>query len=81
MIAIDEESKLQSNATVTITINDANDNSPTFPKDIYKLSVPEHSPVGTVIANFTVSPVLTSLFTDSLLSIAHIVLSFPGRGP
>lgn len=62
MIATDEEeSKFRSTATVNITIKDTNDNSPTFPKNSYKLSVPEHSPNGTVISNFTVSPVLTSL--------------------
>lgn len=62
MIAIDEEeSTFRSTATVTITIKDTNDNSPTFAKDSYKLSVPEHSPNGTVISNFTVSPVLTSI--------------------
>lgn len=62
MIAIDEEeSTFQSTATVKITIKDTNDNSPTFPKDSYKLSVPEHAPNGTVISNITVSLVLTSL--------------------
>uniref|UniRef100_H3CJ85 Cadherin domain-containing protein n=2 Tax=Tetraodon nigroviridis TaxID=99883 RepID=H3CJ85_TETNG len=54
VIAIDEEeSTFRSNATVNITIKDINDNSPTFPKDSYKLSVPEHAPNGTVISNFT----------------------------
>lgn len=63
MIATDEdEITFQSTATVNITITDINDNSPTFPKNSYKLSVPEHAPNGTVISNVTVSPVLTSLF-------------------
>lgn len=63
MIAIDiGESKFRSTATVTITIIDTNDNSPKFPKDTYKLSVPEHSSNGTVIANITVSLAPTPLF-------------------
>lgn len=82
VIAIDEEeSTFRSNATVNITIKDINDNSPTFPKDSYKLSVPEHAPNGTVISNFTVSPVLTSLLETIFWYIGYIVLSFPGRGP
>ncbi|XP_073343232.1 cadherin-related family member 2 [Pagrus major] len=36
-------------ATVTITIEDTNDNSPTFQQDTYKLTVPEHTPAGTTI--------------------------------
>lgn len=57
MIATDEDnSTFESTATVNITIKDVNDNSPTFPKDLYKLSVAEHSPNGTVISNCTVSP-------------------------
>ncbi|KAK9517830.1 hypothetical protein VZT92_023171 [Zoarces viviparus] len=39
----------QSTATVTINIKDANDNSPTFPQNTYKLNVTEHSPVGTIL--------------------------------
>lgn len=81
MIAIDEEvSTFQSNATVNITIKDINDNSPTFPKASYQLSVPEHSPNGTVISNFTVSPVLTSFLErvcGTLLTL--FFLSFTGR--
>ncbi|XP_049899176.1 cadherin-related family member 2 isoform X2 [Epinephelus moara] len=54
IIAIDEdEPTLRSTATVTINIKDANDNSPKFPQDTYKLTVPEHSPVGTILANIT----------------------------
>ncbi|XP_029298107.1 LOW QUALITY PROTEIN: cadherin-related family member 2 [Cottoperca gobio] len=54
VIAIDEEkSTFHSTATVTINIKDANDNSPKFPQDTYKLEVPEGSPVGTILGNFT----------------------------
>lgn len=56
MIAIDvDRPSFSSNATITISIQDTNDNSPKFPKDTYELNVTEHSPVGTVIAEITVS--------------------------
>lgn len=62
MVAIDEEeSTFQSTATVTIIIIDTNDNSPKFPKDTYKLTVPEHTSNGMVIANITVSLAPTPL--------------------
>ncbi|XP_059918726.1 cadherin-related family member 2 isoform X3 [Gadus macrocephalus] len=54
VIAIDEEDEsMRSTATVTITILDVNDNSPTFPEDTYKLNVPEHSAVDTPVATIT----------------------------
>lgn len=55
VIAIDENDRsFKSTATVTINIKDTNDNSPKFPQDTYKLNVPEHSSVGTMIANINV---------------------------
>ncbi|KAK1903616.1 Cadherin-related family member 2 [Dissostichus eleginoides] len=54
VIAIDEEdTSFHSTATVTINIKDANDNSPEFEEDTYKLKVAEHSPVGTVLDTIT----------------------------
>ncbi|KAI4819605.1 hypothetical protein KUCAC02_004845 [Chaenocephalus aceratus] len=54
VIAIDEEdTSFRSTATVTINIKDANDNSPAFAKNTYKLEVAEHSPAGTVLGNIT----------------------------
>ncbi|XP_007561596.1 cadherin-related family member 2 [Poecilia formosa] len=43
----------QATATVTITIKDTNDNSPTFPQNTYKINVTEHSPVETEVATVT----------------------------
>ncbi|KAF3838114.1 hypothetical protein F7725_009882 [Dissostichus mawsoni] len=54
VIAIDEEdTSFHSTATVTINIKDANDNSPEFEEDTYKLEVAEHSPAGTVLDTIT----------------------------
>ncbi|XP_067375657.1 cadherin-related family member 2 isoform X2 [Channa argus] len=54
VIAIDQgETSFSSTATVTIYIKDTNDNSPTFPKETYKLTVNENSPDGTIIDTIT----------------------------
>ncbi|XP_035505780.2 cadherin-related family member 2 isoform X2 [Scophthalmus maximus] len=54
VVAIDEdEPSFRSTATVTITIKDTNDNSPTFQHDTFRLRVSEHSPAGTIVANIT----------------------------
>ncbi|XP_060905016.1 cadherin-related family member 2 isoform X2 [Labrus mixtus] len=51
VIATDQDvTSFQTTATVTINIKDINDNSPTFPKVTYRLSVAEHSDVGTELA-------------------------------
>ncbi|XP_075337188.1 cadherin-related family member 2 isoform X2 [Odontesthes bonariensis] len=53
VIAVDKETNLGSTATVTINIMDANDNSPSFANDTYKLSVEEHSAAGTTLETIT----------------------------
>ncbi|KAK0137337.1 Cadherin-related family member 2 [Merluccius polli] len=54
LIAVDmEDTRLRTTATVTITILDTNDNSPTFLHNTYELRVAEHSPVDTVIDTIT----------------------------
>lgn len=78
MIAIDEEENtFRSTATVVITIKDTNDNSPKFPQDTYKFSVPEHASNGTVIANFTVSLVPTPLIET--VCGTSLTLFFPSQ--
>ncbi|XP_023690381.2 cadherin-related family member 2 [Paramormyrops kingsleyae] len=49
----DSTSDSFSTATVTIQINDINDNFPTFKQDTYEIAVKEHSPIGTIIATIT----------------------------
>uniref|UniRef100_A0A4W6CUD7 Cadherin domain-containing protein n=1 Tax=Lates calcarifer TaxID=8187 RepID=A0A4W6CUD7_LATCA len=54
VVAVDKEKpSFRSTASVTINIKDANDNSPKFLNDTYKLTVAEHSPVGTTVATIT----------------------------
>ena len=43
-----------STATVTIQINDINDNIPEFEEQTYKLSVEEHCENGTIVGTVTV---------------------------
>lgn len=45
--------QLSSTATVTLTVIDVNDNSPTFDLNIYSATVSELAPVGTVIVTVT----------------------------
>lgn len=87
VIATDQEiPSYQSTATVTINIIDANDNSPEFPYDTYKLNVTEHSPVGTTVAVITVSPLLSGLLLRQFELVCNKLLNgscfvfFPGRG-
>nr|AFI99116.1 seven transmembrane protocadherin flamingo [Clytia hemisphaerica] len=41
--------KLHTDVSVSITLRDKNDNSPKFSKDVYKLSIPENTTVGSVV--------------------------------
>lgn len=67
VVAIDEdEPSFRSTATVTITIKDTNDNSPTFQHDTFRLRVSEHSPAGTIVANITVRPKFPFFLTQTI---------------
>uniref|UniRef100_A0A673K804 Protocadherin-16 n=1 Tax=Sinocyclocheilus rhinocerous TaxID=307959 RepID=A0A673K804_9TELE len=50
------DSKHQSEANLTVLVEDMNDNAPTFTQDLYQVTLPEHSPSG--------SPVITVTATD-----------------
>uniref|UniRef100_A0AAR2LPW9 Protocadherin-16 n=1 Tax=Pygocentrus nattereri TaxID=42514 RepID=A0AAR2LPW9_PYGNA len=50
------DSKHQSEANLTVLVEDVNDNVPTFTQDLYQVTLPEHSPPG--------SPVVTVTATD-----------------
>ncbi|XP_067103715.1 cadherin-related family member 2 [Osmerus mordax] len=64
-----------STATVTIQIQDINDNNPSFMQDTYNLNLPEHTPNGNTVANITaedpdtmdVDNILYRLLPDSIL--------------
>nr|XP_017214654.2 cadherin-related family member 2 [Danio rerio] len=50
IIAVDANADFTSTATVTIHLNDTNDNFPTFEKELYKEKVFEHCENGTIVA-------------------------------
>uniref|UniRef100_A0A8C1TRP1 Protocadherin-16 n=1 Tax=Cyprinus carpio TaxID=7962 RepID=A0A8C1TRP1_CYPCA len=50
------DSKHQSEANLTVLVEDINDNAPTFTQDLYQVTLPEHSPPG--------SPIITVTATD-----------------
>ncbi|KAG9351769.1 hypothetical protein JZ751_023020 [Albula glossodonta] len=50
------DSKHQSEANLTVLVEDVNDNAPIFTQDLYQVMLPEHSPPG--------SPVITVTATD-----------------
>ncbi|KAJ8412516.1 hypothetical protein AAFF_G00128520, partial [Aldrovandia affinis] len=50
------DSKHQSEANLTVLVEDVNDNAPIFTQDLYQVTLPEHSPPG--------SPVITVTATD-----------------
>ncbi|XP_028816305.1 cadherin-related family member 2 isoform X2 [Denticeps clupeoides] len=71
VVALDSLNEaFRSTATVTITINDINDNRPTFENDTYTEMVKEHSPVGTLIATITA----TDLDTEDAGNIEYKLL-------
>ncbi|XP_072573151.1 cadherin-related family member 2-like [Paramormyrops kingsleyae] len=69
-----------STATVTIQINDINDNTPTFQHETYDIEVKEHIPKGTVIATITAADPDTAdinyityrLLPDSILKYFNV---------
>ncbi|MCI4385422.1 hypothetical protein PGIGA_G00050270 [Pangasianodon gigas] len=64
-----------STATVTIKINDKNDNSPTFEKDDYKLTVPEHCENGIILDTITATD--ADALDDGLLTYKLFPESIP----
>ncbi|XP_064208725.1 protocadherin-16 isoform X3 [Anguilla rostrata] len=50
------DSRHQSEANLTVLVEDVNDNAPVFTQDLYQVTLPEHSPPG--------SPVITVTATD-----------------
>ncbi|XP_048883521.1 cadherin-related family member 2-like [Brienomyrus brachyistius] len=69
-----------STATVTIQVNDINDNTPTFQHETYDIEVKEHSPKGTVIATITaadpdtedINYITYRLLPDSILKYFNV---------
>ncbi|XP_058489873.1 protocadherin-16-like [Solea solea] len=47
------DSKHQSEANLTVLVDDVNDNTPTFTQDFYQATVPEHLPAGSAVITVT----------------------------
>uniref|UniRef100_A0AAX7TEQ5 Protocadherin-16 n=1 Tax=Astatotilapia calliptera TaxID=8154 RepID=A0AAX7TEQ5_ASTCA len=47
------DSKHQSEANLTVLVDDVNDNSPTFTQDLYQVAVSEHLPAGSAVVTVT----------------------------
>ncbi|XP_062309019.1 protocadherin-16 [Osmerus eperlanus] len=47
------DSQHQTEANITILVEDINDNAPTFTQDLYQITLPEHSPPGSVVVTVT----------------------------
>ncbi|KAK5868901.1 hypothetical protein PBY51_009876 [Eleginops maclovinus] len=47
------DSKHQSEANITVLVDDVNDNAPTFTQDLYQVSVSEHLPAGSAVITLT----------------------------
>lgn len=57
--------------TLSIMVTDVNDNSPVFTQETYVVSVPENSPVGTVVLKLSVSTFLMFSFFLSSLALKY----------
>ncbi|KAK1900595.1 Protocadherin-16, partial [Dissostichus eleginoides] len=47
------DSKHQSEANITVLVDDVNDNAPTFTQDLYQVTVSEHLPAGSAVITVT----------------------------
>uniref|UniRef100_A0A8K9XUK1 Protocadherin-16 n=1 Tax=Oncorhynchus mykiss TaxID=8022 RepID=A0A8K9XUK1_ONCMY len=47
------DSKHQTEANLTILVEDVNDNAPTFTQDLYQMTLAEHSPAGSAVVTVT----------------------------
>uniref|UniRef100_A0A673C4G1 Protocadherin-16 n=1 Tax=Sphaeramia orbicularis TaxID=375764 RepID=A0A673C4G1_9TELE len=47
------DSRHQSEANLTVLVDDVNDNTPTFTQDLYQVTVSEHLPAGSVVVTVT----------------------------
>lgn len=63
---------------LTIIVDDENDNNPVFKERVYKRSISENSPVGSVIANIAatdeVRPKRMNLYAKRLFFLSFIIL-------
>ncbi|XP_012135516.1 cadherin 87A isoform X2 [Megachile rotundata] len=55
--------------TVNITIRDVNNNAPVFPHDLYTASIPEISPIGTIVEEVTATDADTGINAELIYRI------------
>nr|XP_046262622.1 protocadherin beta-15 [Scatophagus argus] len=59
-------------ASIHIRVLDANDNVPVFSQRVYKVSVPENSPIGTVIATLNATDLDEGVYGEITYSFSHL---------
>ncbi|XP_073342640.1 protocadherin gamma-A6 [Pagrus major] len=59
-------------ASIFIRVLDANDNVPVFSQRVYKVSVPENSPIGTVIATLNATDLDEGVYGEITYSFSHL---------
>lgn len=59
-------------ASIFIRVLDANDNVPVFSQRVYKVSVPENSPIGTLIATLNATDLDEGVYGEIAYSFSHL---------
>ena len=59
-------------ASIFIRVLDANDNVPVFSQRVYKVSVPENSPIGTLIATLNATDLDEGVYGEITFSFSHL---------
>ncbi|XP_014892490.1 protocadherin gamma-A2-like, partial [Poecilia latipinna] len=67
------EPQLTGTAKIHVTVLDANDNAPVFTKPLYKATIPENAPKGTVVIRVSASDADKGLNSKILYSISNTI--------
>ncbi|KAG9344076.1 hypothetical protein JZ751_012556 [Albula glossodonta] len=72
VVAVDEGTPpLSSTASITVYVEDVNDNEPVFEKQLYNVSLPEHTPIGTCFLQVTATDADSGEFGRVQYSLYH----------
>uniref|UniRef100_A0A8B9GX70 Cadherin domain-containing protein n=1 Tax=Astyanax mexicanus TaxID=7994 RepID=A0A8B9GX70_ASTMX len=58
--------------TIHVTVLDANDNAPLFTKSVYKVSLPENSPLGTLVATVSATDADEGVNGEVVYEFSHV---------